>query len=73
MSHMARALKATYDFFAGDAILLGATALAFALGTLLERVAHAPNPLIATCFVVLLAGGLVTTLGRELRGRSRHR
>jgi len=73
MSRIARAIKAAYDFFAGDAILLGATALAFALGTLLERTAHVPNALIAVCFVVLLVGGLVATLGRELHGRPRQR
>ena len=73
MSHITSVIKAAYDFFAGDAILLGATALAFAVGTLLERTTHAPNALIAVCFVVLLVGGLVATLGRELRARPRQR
>jgi hypothetical protein len=73
MNRIVSALKATYDFFAGDAILLGAVALAFVLGSVLERVTHAPNALTAACFIALLVGGLVATLGRELRGRPRQR
>jgi len=29
-------------------------------------VAHAPNPLVAVVFIVLIVGGLVLTLSREL-------
>ena len=71
MSRITNALKATYFFFAGDAILLGAVAIAFALGTLLVRALKAPNALVAVLFVACIVGGLATTLGRELRGRQK--
>jgi hypothetical protein len=67
-----RGLKATYNFFAGDAILLGAVALAFLLAFTLER-ASMPNALVAIIFVACIVGGLVTTLARELQGRPRQR
>jgi hypothetical protein len=67
-----RGLKATYNFFAGDAILLVAVALAFLLAFALER-AELPNTLIAVLFVACIVSGLVTTLARELRGRPRQR
>lgn len=73
MNRIAGALKATYNFFAGDAIILGGVALAFIIGTLLVRVIQAPNALSALVFVALIVGGLVLTLGRELRGRPRMR
>ena len=71
MSRITNALKATYYFFAGDAILLGAVAIAFALGTLLVRALKAPNALVAVLFVACIVGGLATTLGRELHGRQK--
>jgi hypothetical protein len=67
-----RGLKATYNFFAGDAILLVAVAIAFVLAFALER-ASMPNQLVAIVFVACIVGGLVTTLARELRGRPRQR
>ena len=73
MNRIANAVKATYDFFAGDAILLVATLLAFVAGALLVRAASAPNPLAAAIFVAIIVGGLATTLGREVRGRPRRR
>jgi hypothetical protein len=72
MNAVVRGLKATYNFFAGDAILLVAVAVAFLLAFALER-AEAPNPLVAVVFVACIVGGLVTTLARELRGRPRQR
>ena len=72
MNAIVRGLKATYNFFAGDAILLIAVAIAFLLAFALER-ASAPNALIAVLFVACIVGGLVTTLARELRGRPRQR
>ncbi len=71
MKRVLGALKATYNFFAGDAILLVGVALAFALGALLGQVAKAPNPVVAVVFVACIVGGLATTLGRELKGRTR--
>ncbi|HEY7092416.1 MAG TPA: hypothetical protein VH393_04515 [Ktedonobacterales bacterium] len=72
MNAIVRGLKATYNFFAGDAILLVAVALAFLLAFALER-ASLPNALVAVLFVACIVGGLVTTLARELRGRPRQR
>ena len=46
MNAIVRGLKATYNFFAGDAILLVAVAIAFLLAFALER-ASLPNPLVA--------------------------
>ena len=73
MNAILRALKATYNFFVGDAILLGATAVAFVAGLLLLKLLKAPNPLVAAVFVGCIVGGLALTLGRELRGRARQR
>jgi uncharacterized membrane protein len=70
MKPIMNALKATYYFFAGDAILLVAVLLAFGLATLLARVS-APNVLVAVIFIALIVGGLMLTLGRELLGRKR--
>jgi hypothetical protein len=71
MNRVIGALKATYNFFAGDAILLTAVLLSFALAALLGKALQAPNLLVAILFVAVIVGGLVLTLGRELRGRQR--
>lgn len=73
MNRITSAVKATYNFFSGDAILLVATLVAFVVAWLLIHAAQAPNPLSAVVFVAIIVGGLVTTLGREVRGRPRHR
>lgn len=73
MSRITGAVKATYNFFAGDAILLVAVLAAFVIGGLLVGAAKAPNALVSLIFVALIVGGLATTLGRELRGRPRQR
>ena len=73
MNSILRGLKATYNFFAGDMILLVATAVAFVLGLLLVHTLKAPNTLVAIIFVGCIVGGLALTLGRELRGRKRQR
>ena len=72
MRPLLNAIKATYLFFAGDAILLVAVLLAFGFATLLDQVIKAPNVLVAIIFVALIVGGLGLTLGRELGGRKRH-
>ena len=69
MNRVTGAIKATYNFFSGDAITLGATLIAFALGLLLEKVLQAPNALVAVVFVGIIVAGLVTTLRREIAGR----
>ena len=43
MNAIVRALKATYNFFVGDVILLAGVALAFVLGLLLVQ--HWPRPI----------------------------
>jgi hypothetical protein len=67
------AVKAAYNFFAGDAIILTSVIVAFILCAVLARAMHAPNVLVAVIFFVLIAGGLLATLSRELAGRPRAR
>ena len=71
MNRVTGAIKATYNFFSGDAITLGATLIAFALGLLLAKVLSAPNILVAVVFVAVIMAGLVITLRREIAGRPR--
>ena len=72
MSRITGPIKATYNFFAGDAIILGAVAAAFILGEiLLVHAFDAPNVAVAVVFVGIIVAGLTTTLGREIRGRRR--
>ncbi len=66
-------LKATYNFFSGDAILLSAAVIAFALCWALTHVAGAPLLLVAVIFIGIIVVGLVTTLSREIKGRPRRR
>ncbi len=73
MSRILNALKATYNFFSGDAILLSAAIIAFALGLLLARALAAPNLLVGIGFIVIIVAGLAVTLGREIAGRTRQR
>ncbi|HLY32158.1 MAG TPA: hypothetical protein VKQ36_14100 [Ktedonobacterales bacterium] len=70
------ALKATYNFFVGDVILLGATAVAFGLATIILRVAFPAgsatgNVLGALTLIAIVVIGLVATLARELASRKR--
>lgn len=73
MERVLGALKATYNFFSGDAILLTAAIVAFLLCLALVRLASAPNTLVAILFVVIIVAGLVITLRREIAGRPRQR
>ena len=73
MNRVLGAVKATYNFFSGDAILLSAAIIAFVLGVLLARVAKAPNALVAIVFVAIIVIGLFVTLAREIAGRPRQR
>ncbi len=73
MNRIVGILKSTYNFFAGDAIILGAVIIAFALAAILIRAAHAPNALTGLLFIVCIVAGLVLTLSREVAGRPRHR
>lgn len=71
MNRLLGALKATYNFFSGDAITLTATIVAFIVCALLARVAKAPTAVIAVVFIVIIVGSLVATLMREVTGRPR--
>jgi hypothetical protein len=71
MRPLLRGLRATYNFFAGDAILLGAVAVAFALAFLLGRMPGTPAAVPPVVFVGIIVGGLAATLGREVAGRPR--
>jgi len=63
------ALHSVYEFFAGDTILLGGVGVAFGLAAILCDLTNAPTGLVAILFVAAILGGLVATLGRELKGR----
>jgi hypothetical protein len=73
MERVLGALKATYNFFSGDAILLTAVIITFLLGLLLAQSLHAPNALVAILFVLIVVAALVVTLRREIAGRPRQR
>lgn len=70
MNRILGAAKATYFFFAGDAIILVAVLVAFGLTALLYRLS-VPTLALAIVFIGLIVAGLALTLGRELRGRKR--
>lgn len=71
MSRITSAIKATYNFFVGDMIILAAVLLAFVVVGVLGGVAHAPNVLLAVIFIGLIVAGLTLTLSREVVGRER--
>lgn len=73
MNRIVSAAKATYNFFSGDAITLGATVIAFALGLALTRITSAPQAVVGVLLIVIVIAGLVTTLAREVAGRPRAR
>jgi hypothetical protein len=66
-------LKATYRFFAGDAIILTAVVIAFVSAYLLEGALAPANRHLAAglVFVALILLGLIVTLARERAGRPR--
>jgi hypothetical protein len=63
-----QALKAVYDFFAGDVSILAGTSVAFVGAFLLVRQGHAPNALVAVIFVAFLLAGLTDSVNREIGG-----
>ncbi|HEU0027569.1 MAG TPA: hypothetical protein VFQ25_10685 [Ktedonobacterales bacterium] len=73
MNRVTGAIKALYTFLSGDAIILTAALIAFALGLVLLQILHAPNTLAAVAFVAIIVAGLVMTLRREIAGRPRAR
>ncbi|HEX9036748.1 MAG TPA: hypothetical protein VF808_07125 [Ktedonobacterales bacterium] len=73
MNRILSAAKATYNFFSGDAITLVATVIAFGITWILARQVKAPGVVVGILFLLIIIGGLVTTLGREIAGRPRVR
>lgn len=73
MSAIMGFLKSVYNFFAGDAILLVAVAIAFIVAALLTHVAHLTNMVTGVIFIAIIVAGLVATEARELAGRARTR
>ncbi len=73
MSKIADFLHAAYYFFAGDAILLTAVAVAFIVAALLTHVANLTNMVTGVIFIAIIVAGLVTTEAREIAGRPRTR
>lgn len=73
MNRITGAIKATYNFFAGDMIILVAVIAAFVLVALLVHVVQTANPVSAVVFVVFIVGGLTVTLRRERGDRPRLR
>ncbi len=74
MQVILNALKATYNFFVGDVILLAGAAVAFLLATVFLHFAFAPgsstgNILGAVALIAFIVIGLIATLARELMGR----
>ena len=68
MNNVLQALKAIYDFFAGDVSILVGTSVAFVGAFLLLKQGHAPNALVAVLFVAFLLAGLTDSLNREIGG-----
>ena len=76
MNRIVNVIKATYNFFVGDAILLAAVVIAFGLATIIVRVLTSPsfdtrNVIGAILLIAIVVAGLATTLGRELMSRKK--
>jgi uncharacterized membrane protein YccC len=67
LKNLLRVLNQIYQFFAGDAILLGGVAVAFGSAAVLSRIVS--NLVEAVVFVSFIVAGLTVTLAREVYGR----
>lgn len=65
MNRLVGIVLAIYNFFAGDAIILGAVVVAFVVAPILAQSVHVANWLVVLVFVVCIVGGLALTLNRE--------
>ena len=65
-SSVTQALKAIYDFFAGDVSILTGAGVAFVGAFLLLQWGRAPNALVAVFFIVCLLAGLTASVHREI-------
>jgi hypothetical protein len=63
-----QALKAIYDFFAGDVSIFTGASVAFLGAFLLIRWDHVSNALVAVLFVAFLLAGLTDSVNREIGG-----
>jgi hypothetical protein len=70
VTNVVQALKAIYDFFAGDVSILAGTSVAFVGAFLLLRWGHAPTALVAVLFIAFLLTGLTDSVNREIGGHS---
>jgi hypothetical protein len=71
VNRILQGIKATYNFFAGDAIILSGTAIAFIVAALLIHVNHADNLFAGAFFIAIVIISLVATLSRELFSHAR--
>ena len=71
VSNITQALRAIYDFFAGDISILAGTSVAFVGAFLLLHWGHAPNALVAVLFVAFLLAGLTDSVNRAIGGHRR--
>lgn len=69
MNTILRAVKAIYNFFAGDMFILASVIAAFVVASLLLGHTTLPNAVVAVIFVALIASGLAVSLGHEVSGR----
>jgi hypothetical protein len=67
------ALKAIYDFFAGDVSILAGASVAFVGAFVSLRWGHASNTLVAVLFVAFLLAGLIDSVNRETGGQGASR
>jgi hypothetical protein len=72
MDRLLGALKATYNFFSGDAIVLSVVAADFLVSYLLVTFGPRDSWLPGALFVVLILLSITLTLGRE-RNSARHK
>jgi hypothetical protein len=66
VNKIGQALKAIYDFFAGDVSILTGASVAFVGAFVLLRYVHASNALVAALFIAFLLAGLFDSLNREV-------
>ncbi|HLZ23734.1 MAG TPA: hypothetical protein VKQ30_16610 [Ktedonobacterales bacterium] len=71
MNAILRGIKATYNFFSGDAIILSTVLIAFALGFFLDKVVGVSSLVLTIVFIALIVLGLALTLSREALSHQR--
>jgi hypothetical protein len=69
LSRITSVVKAAYNFFVGDAVILIAVTSAFVVGEILIHALSVANPIAAIAMITIIVAGLAATLGRERAGR----